>query len=161
MDSLEAIHLAALYAGPQVLELLVDSRFKVDHPTTCVTSTFNLWTPLHFAASVANFPAIDWLVQNGANSFARTGQSQTPIHISISHCHQIGPSRVKSTVEHLISHLSHTDGLNIEDSHGMTGLDLAKAGGLTETTQLLLEHGATENSREKVRRLSSPTLASL
>jgi len=148
--NLNAIHLAALHEAPPVLNFLVNCGCPVNHPAALPESSFNNWTPLHFAVSVANVPVVEWLLQNGADVTAKTAKSQTPLHVVISHSQDFGIPKTHKVIRLLLPSLSHKPALNFEDENGMTALDLAKEQNLSGIIQQLMQQGATENPHIEV-----------
>lgn len=152
---LDLFRLAAISGSPDLLQFLVDTGSSVNEPFTTETSSFNQYTALHCAVYAANTLAIDWLLHNGADVAAKTTEGQTSLHMAIS-------NKLESSIAYEIARLLITDApekasfLNAQDNTGMTALDLAQEAGLDEIVQLLMQHGARENSRKEVRSMITP-----
>ena len=152
---LDLFHLAAISGSPDSLQFLVDTGSSVNAPFTNEASSFNQYTALHCAVYAANTLAIDWLLHNGADVAAKTAEGQTSLHMAIS-------NKLESSIAYEVVRLLITDApekapfLNAQDNTGMTALDLAMEAGLDEIVQLLMQHGARENSRKEVRSMTTP-----
>ena len=103
-------------------------------------------TVLHLAASSSSCsPSLmDWLVENGADANWAGGQrNETPIFYAIRKFY------IRQGVECIQALLSLGADVQFRNIDGLTPLSLAVRMGSVESTQILLEHGAFANSRDK------------
>lgn len=147
---LNVIHLLALYSGPQILSFAVESGISVDHPVSKISKDFSMWTPIIFAAYIANIPSINWLLENGADCTAVSGESQSVLHVVISRHKEIGVSLVNEILAHILPKISGQPVISLADKQGVTALELCKLNRLAEAEQLMIQYGASENPRVKV-----------
>ena len=102
-ESVTIIHVASTkkeHVGAEVLRLLIDNNLydvNLRGPM--------LWTPLHYAASHNNVPAVEFLLEAGADFSSRGRSSDTAIHVSNIHGCRESVEVLKNYGENFISEL--------------------------------------------------------
>ncbi|HSR51298.1 MAG TPA: ankyrin repeat domain-containing protein [Acidobacteriota bacterium] len=98
-------------------------------------------TPLMAAAAKGHSDVVKTLLERGANPDRWNGEGWTPLHLAAREGHV-------DSVLHLLSAGASVDVAGREESRAVPLL-IAVTGGLTETAQALLDHGADPNSRNR------------
>ncbi|CAF0829944.1 unnamed protein product [Didymodactylos carnosus] len=74
-----AIHNAAARNKVAILTIIAQYKGDINLPDK------NSWTPLHHAVIHSSLLAIEWLLDNGADSTKKTIQNEAPIHFAVIH----------------------------------------------------------------------------
>ncbi|MBL7480613.1 ankyrin repeat domain-containing protein [Legionella bononiensis] len=122
-----ALHYAARYSGADMVALCSDASSGLD------PVDFEGKTPFMLAAEVGNLPAMQALLDRGANVELTDNQGKTALHLAVY-------QRVKSAVRWLLEHTK-VD-VNAVDTHHQTALSMSERAGTNEISELLLNRGA-------------------
>lgn len=133
-DRMEATPLyeAAASGHRAMVELLIQ------HNADLELADRNGWTPLYRAADKGFIGVVQVLLAHGADPNARAKDGATPLHAAMGQ---------RAIIDALIARKAN---VNASEDDGTTPLHLAAARGLDSMAQLLIEHGAQVDAKDKL-----------
>jgi len=138
-DHFTPLHVISQSGNVKAARLLLEHGARVDARDN------NDSTPLHVALQCGDAKVARVLLEHGANTHVQNKEDQTPQYLLLAVLGNTSPSDI-DTIRFFLDRGADVD--TVDDNHS-TLLDRASYDGNVEVAQLLLEHGANVNVRNK------------
>ena len=131
VDSLTAMHFAAINGNPRIMQMLIENRAELNPPAS---EKKRRWTPIHYAAKYGNREIMELLISSGISKEEKTDFALTPLIIAS----EFGRAEI---VEYLLANGVNINAQTSEENHRMNALHYAVLYNSPETAEVLLKAG--------------------